>query len=273
MKKALFLILIFVTSKVNSQTLVLGALNTAVSQKNILIIMFGESNSGGLASNSDATLTELSNRGRVQLWNNTSNTGFYNLEIPVNSRVGHDMLTNDGLRHGLELQLANKVYENSFSTDTVYLVKAGQGGSYIGSWINGGTYWNTWKTRVNGAISNLTAKGKPIYIYVMYSQGINDAAANANADTWGTATLELINRTRTEIGNVTFYVTNIPRNNIYYNAIDDKINTLANQYNYIIPIQTSDAAIYSDNMHWTYAGLKLICDRMLNYIIPIYNTK
>jgi len=255
------------------QNLVFGSIKKDTASKNILIIMFGESNSGGIALNSDAIPTELGVRGKLQLWNNTTNSGFYSLEVPVNSLVGHSGLEYGiGTRHGWELQIANRVYEGSFSnTDTVYVVKAGQGGSIISQWADGGGYWNTWKTRVNGAIANIEAKGKPLHIYVMFSLGINSSGVDPSG--WYTAMLELVNRTRTEIGPVKFYMTYIPAVDMGRIAYNEKIKLLGANYNYIVPITTNDVGIFDDGMHWNYTGMKVICNRMLSYIISDYNSK
>jgi hypothetical protein len=45
--------------------------------------------------------------------------------------------------HGLELGLANAVKSQAFhGSSSVYLIKTGQGLSYLNEWNVGGTYWS-----------------------------------------------------------------------------------------------------------------------------------
>ena len=54
-----------------------------------LVLFIGESNSGGVALNSDLAASELLPRPRVQIWDNINNDGFDTLQIGVNNLLGH----------------------------------------------------------------------------------------------------------------------------------------------------------------------------------------
>ncbi|MBL8182439.1 MAG: InlB B-repeat-containing protein, partial [Blastocatellia bacterium] len=89
-----------------------------------LVIITGESNSGGYAVNADATPTELSARPGVQILNNNTLL-FEDLDIGTNNLIGHAGLS-ENATHGFELGLANSVAASEWPNSPVYLVKAGQ---------------------------------------------------------------------------------------------------------------------------------------------------
>lgn len=98
--------------------------------RRLLVIINGESNSGGYALNSEALSSELLPRSAVQILDNTGLATWQDLDIGTNNLVGHSGLSN-GSTHGFELELANRAETDSFYNEPVYLVKTGQGGSTI----------------------------------------------------------------------------------------------------------------------------------------------
>ena len=64
------------------------------NRKTILVVINGESNSGGYALNSEASPRELGRRRSVKILNNTTLATFDDLDIGVNNLVGHTGLAN-----------------------------------------------------------------------------------------------------------------------------------------------------------------------------------
>lgn len=98
-----------------------------------LIIIVGESNSGGYALNSELSSSELLARPAVQILNNNTLV-FEDLQIGVNNLIGHSGLSN-GPTHGMESGLANSIESGlNWGVDQIHLVKTGQGGSQVSQW-------------------------------------------------------------------------------------------------------------------------------------------
>jgi len=238
------------------------------TRQKTLIIMFGESNSGGTALNSQATALELSARSRVQIWDNVNNDSFDNLQIPVNSLLKHMRLEEyNGTKHGMELQLANYVYNNHFGTNEIYLVKAGQGGTRARQWVENTLYydyylWDEWKNRVLGAIAKLRSMRIRPSIKIMFSLGINDSIDGLDAETFKNRLKQLITMVDAEIGVVPWYATRIMRTNANYIAIDDALVEVSNEVSNFNVVSITGAGLQDSN-HWSYSGFKLIVDRMI----------
>lgn len=227
----------------------------------ILVIISGESNSGGLGDNSRLTNAEKGQRQSVQILNNNSLT-FEPLEIGVNNLIGHGGL-NDNATHGWELGLANNVNKLS---PPVYLCKTGQGGSIIGQWLKGSPNYNAFLTRINavkqiGINSGITYK--PI---LWYTQGINDAIANNNVYIWKSDTIEHFDKIRLEFPNIPILFCDVtPQYPAYTAAIKEIANIYPNCY--FIPV---NGAAFADPNHWNYDGLKLISGRMVDKTASIF---
>lgn len=153
-----------------------------------LIIITGESNSGGYALNSQAPSDEIGQRLGVQILNN-STFEFEALNIGVNNLIDHAGLSN-GSTHGLELGLANSIDDGLWGRTPVYLVKTGQGGSTVGQWTQNDTYFQKFIQRITAAFNALQGAGYVVQPYVWFSQGINDAIAGTPVNTWKTAVLD-----------------------------------------------------------------------------------
>lgn len=236
-----------------------------------LIIFTGESNSGGYALNSQATAPEVAPRSAVQILNNTTLL-FEALDIGTNNLLGHEGLSS-GPTHGLELMLANRVEAGTFVPAPCYLVKTGQGASTIANWAVGGFYgstncWQTFQDRVDEAINLITtATGTPPTPYIFYSQGINDAIAGTDVNTWKTATLAHFDKIRAKYGaNVPIVMTKLTAPYPVYNAA---IEDLAGQRSDLFFVETLDATTRDTN-HWDYAGMKLISGRMQDVLLQNY---
>lgn len=226
-----------------------------------LIVFSGESNSGGFAVNADATAPELAARPSVQILNNTSFV-FQNLQVGVNNLIDHAGLPANAT-HGWEIGLANGVDDGDFgpSYSQLYLVKTGQGGSTISQWNVGGTYMNKFTQRINSAKTILDTAGTTYYPIIWYTQGINDAIAGTNINTWKSATISHFADMRALLGsNTPILMTTLMTPT--YNSYNTAINEIAASTSNVYVVDTTGATLRDSN-HWDYAGMKLIAGRMI----------
>lgn len=151
----------------------------AAAGSRYFITQIGESNSGGVASNSGIATTAHS---EVKLLDNTGLASFDSLAIGVNNLVGHTGLSANAT-HGWEYGLYQRIAANGFaphsSSKPVYLLKAGQGGSTFAEWGVGDAsgYLATFATRWAAALALLPAEvtAKAVWTTI----GINNLAAGA----------------------------------------------------------------------------------------------
>lgn len=252
-----FFLLALATSCSSSK---LSGAHPALSTTPTLIVFSGESNSGGQALNKDATDIELAIRSRVQILNNL-NFRFEGLDIGTNNNLDHCCYIDTHTQHGWELELANRLYGGTILKDTVYLVKAGQGGSTISQWDEGGIYYTKFKQRMDSAILKLTRQyGKNPEIVFFYTQGINDALAATNIDKWKSATLAHFEKIRTRYGNIPIYVPYFMKGFTEYNTALDQI---ASTVSGIKMVSSANAAL-EDAYHWNYAGMKMVAGSLID---------
>jgi lysophospholipase L1-like esterase len=236
------------------------------------VIMTGESNSGGIAKNSDATVAERASRSVVKIWNN-DNGGFENLLIGTNNLLDHTGLTGTSYgttTHSWELGLGNKVEEGVFATP-LYLVKRGFGGSRLSEWNVGGTYMTKFTNTYNAAKAALEAAGVTQYNKaILYSHGINDAILGTSAATYKTQVIDHIANMRSVVGaNTIVLMTRIMEPS--YNSFNQKIDEICNELTNVFPIPTEDCG-KEDANHWNYSGQKLIAYRMASALTINNNT-
>jgi hypothetical protein len=248
-----------------------GSTAPPVTQDPILIIINGESNSGGQVYNTNCTPEELVVRPAVQILNNTTML-LESLDIGTNNLIGHYGLTSE--RHGWENQLAHRVEDGTFGTSPVYLVKTGQGGARISNLITGGSYngvncWQVFYDRVTAARTQIeTITGKQPKIYILYTQGINDLIASPapTPSDWKALTKQHFANMRALLGAETPIVMtkfNDPMTVTGYNAAIDEIDV---EEAYTYAVDTTGATL--DNAyHWGYEGMKDVANRLLDTII------
>lgn len=222
-----------------------------------LFIISGESNSGGYALNSEAPTNEIGLRSEVKILNNTT-LAFESLNIGVNNLLGHAGLSN-GVTHGFELSIANAVRESALNFSETFIVKTGQGGSRISEWVEGGQYFNTYTERVQVALNLLQEQGKTPYIFLIYSQGINDALASYSADTWKIDTLAHLQKLRSKVGFCPILLTKFMTP---YNSYNAKIEEIGEVNSFNIPISAEGAGLRDAN-HWDYNGFRAIFSSMI----------
>lgn len=231
-----------------------------------LFVFTGESNSGGIALNSDLTTPEAASRSSVQILNNTT-MGFENLQIDTNNLISHAGLT-DNATHGLENALANETEARSITgASQVYLVKTGQGGSTVAQWAtdNGSGYWSTFLTRINAAKSLLATAGLKYKPVVFYSLGINDAIAGTDTATWKTGVSDHLARIRAELGTTTRIVmTKFEGPNMTARAaINTAIDEIAAADTYTRAVSTADLLVRDLN-HWSAQGFRALGARVVS---------
>lgn len=143
----------------------------------VVIVQWGESNSGGLASNLELYRQEMRAR-TIPIYNNQ--TGFFEpLMIGKNNlRLHYGLEYAQDTAHGMENELANQYGLSQFGNHPVYLVKAGQGGSTTAMWDGSTYYRDTLYNRVARACSLVNAAtGKYPVIVSELTVGINERSS------------------------------------------------------------------------------------------------
>ena len=229
-------------------------------QAKVLVVINGESNSGGYALNSEATAAELAPRPAVLILNNETLKSFDPLDIGTNNLVGHTGLASSDT-HGFELMLAERAERAPAKNRPVYLVKTGHGGSTIAQWAAEGAYYQTMLKRLTAAKELL--KDEELRPVVLFSLGINDAIAGTELEIWKPAVIAHFENLRKELGaEMPIVMTRFMPNYAAYNAaIEEICQTVPNTYS----VNTLDAPLRDAN-HWNYAGMKLVTDRMLDVL-------
>lgn len=232
-----------------------------------MLVFSGESNSGGQALNSAATAEELAIRPETKILNNNTLL-FESLDIGTNNLIGHQNMGTPELRHSWELGISNLAASATISNPT-YIVKTGHGGTTIAQFAEGGIYqsmrpWDTLIRRVNAALSILNPTG--IKFALLYSQGINDALAFTDTTTWKAATIAHFQNIRAEYGEVPIVMTKIMTSAPSYANYNSAIESICSALTRCYFIDVTGAAT-QDNYHWSYAGQKLIAERMIDKLI------
>ena len=236
----------------------------AAAQGPLVFVLAGESNSGGIARDSDATATELAPRPSVQILDLHSGTfAFEPLDIGFNNIVDHAGISTEpvyvpnpptgSVVHGMELGLANAVETGAFPAP-VYLIKTGQGGSRIGQWAAGTPYWQKFVERTSAAKAKLP--GSPRWV-VWYSQGINDALAGMPASEWKTDTTRHLARIKAQLPGCQIILTEFQsmQSSGGYPAYNTAIRELVAADPTLASVATDGAATLDPN-HWSYAGFR-----------------
>lgn len=229
-----------------------------------IIILAGESNSGGVAPNASLTPAELAAR-NLLIWNSVAGA-WQALDIGTNNNTGHGELTNS--THGLENALANYFDDGVFGAHDVRLLKAGNGGSDILQWVGGSeTLFTRMVGRTDAAVTALS--GQSVRFLFWWSQGINDSDGTytpaMDATTWKSHTQSFFAAVRAEYGaTVPIVCTQLPAAFTAYNAALAEI-AAADSRTFIA---SSSGATQVDGYHWDANGFKTLCPRML---APFFN--
>jgi len=235
-----------------------------------LIIFNGESNSGGWGDNSDALAAELMPQKQIQILNNNT-FALEDLDIGTNNSLDHyAMLPN---KHGWELELANRVTaEPTYYGDTVWLCKTGQGASTVAQWADTttvGSYFYKAKRRIRAQQFYLS--GTTYKTVIFMSLGLNDlGGVFTNNDTFRVKMVTHINNLRTITGaNTPVIMTKFFAPYTGYNNTIDSI-AYSSGLSGVYTIDGSGASLMPDGVHWSYAGLKTITNRLITVLKTIY---
>ena len=228
-----------------------------------LILITGESNAGGSAVNANASGAELAARSSVQILNNTTLV-WQDLDVGTNNLIGHTGYT-DNATHGIEIGLANTIEAGRWGNGRTYLIKAGQGSSTIAQWAegNGSGYLTTLRTRVAAAKALLAASKTRYAPIILYSQGINDASAGTNVQTWKAATIAHFANLRAEIGsNARIFMTAFEGPNMTARAtFNTAMAEIAAADSLVTVLSTADLVVVDAN-HWSYEGFLVLAERL-----------
>lgn len=221
----------------------------------VLIVINGESNSGGYALSAGLPASFLLPQPKVQILNNTTFL-FEPLHIGVNALIDHAGLSGE-TTHGWEAGLLARV--NKFR-EPVYLVKTGQGGTQISEWGANSVYTNKFKARVSAAKSILTNAGigyKPI---LWYTQGINDWIAGTDPTVWVNATKAHHARMRIELPGAPILFTDATPQWSAYTQYNQSVvaDTVKSSF-----ISAAGASLRDAN-HWDRLGMDLLASRLVD---------
>lgn len=264
MKKIFTILLISLCGCAKTQIIVDGAKIYDELPNRYLIVMWGESNEGAFALNTDATAYELSPRNSVKILHNNTFL-FETLDIGTNNTIGHYSAFGElcCTTHGWELALANAVDSNHLRYPA-YIVKAGQGGSQIVSWLpNQVPFWDSITRRVDTAVKLLTALNEGIVprIYMWGSIGINDNGSDTAV--WKTRMETFISSFRARYSqNIPFFLTYIPVAFPNFAYINTAIDRICAETTECYPIETA-GLIPPPGFHWDYIREKVVSQRFI----------
>lgn len=229
----------------------------------LVIVITGESNSGGTAKNADATPRELAPRPAVHILHpDPDKLRFEELRLGVNNLREHSGLEKHyEICHGFENGLAGAVEGGAFpGRDRVWLIKTGHGGSRISQWApdDSSGYWATFVKRIDAAKRQLPPD--PQWV-VWMSLGINDAIAETPPDSWRDDVIRHIERMRKELPGAIVVMTQFQSMN-RYPRIDRAIAEIAARVPGVYAVDTSGATL-ADANHWDHAGSKVVAARMV----------
>lgn len=241
---------------------------TVITPKSLMVIINGESNSGGYALNSEAPGNEVGVRSSVSLLNPVSLV-FESLNIGGNNLLDHAGLSN-GSTHGFELELANRADTLPFY-EGVKLIKTGHGGSMISQWGIGNTYFNKFEDRIDAAKSFVDFNNYNICI--LFSLGINDAISGTNVNTWKSGIVTHFANMRSYIGmgDIPIVMTQFQgmgSGGTQYSSYNTAIQEICASQTNVFSIDVSGAGLRDAN-HWNYSGMKQVAGDLLD-VVELY---
>jgi hypothetical protein len=240
----------------------LTAATAVAADRPLVIVITGESNSGGIGLNSEATPAELSPRPSVQIMNLTDGLfRFEPLQLGVNNLRDHAGLEGYyNTCHGFEAELANAVEANALpGYRQVYLIKTGHGGSTIKQWAGDtpGGYWSKFVQRTEAGKRQLPENPRWV---VWLSLGINDAIAGTPVPQWKMDVVAHLQRIKAQLPGATIVMTQFQ--SMGYPQINEALAAIAAEEENVFVVDSSNAELRDAN-HWSYAGLKTVTDRLI----------
>jgi hypothetical protein len=233
----------------------------------LVFVITGESNSGGLGLNADATPDERAPRQALLVLDlQAADRRFVPLHLGHNNLRRHTRLEDyEDTCHGLENQLANAAAKGRFPGHShVYLVKTGHGGSKIAEWQPDAAtgYWKEFVARTDAARKQLQCE--PQWV-VWMSLGINDAIAGTPGDVWQSQMADHLRCIPRQLPGARIVLTEFQA--MGYPEINRRIRMLAAEVPGVASVDTTGIPLRDQN-HWGYAGLKMVADRLIEASLP-----
>ncbi|MBP9719591.1 MAG: hypothetical protein KBD46_03900, partial [Candidatus Levybacteria bacterium] len=230
------------------------------SPASLLAFVFtGESNAGGYGLNDAATADELAPTSAVKILNNTT-LQFEDLDVGTNNTIDHWNGPTSTF-HGFELGLANSVKVHAFPNNPqVYLIKTGQGNSFISQWNSDHTFWQKFVQRTSAAKTQLPTN-TPTQWVVWISLGINDNNIGTSPTTFKTDMLGYINKIKADLPGAIIIMTQFQAMGSPRNGYDTVMQELADSEQNVSVVDTTGSS--NDGSHWTYAGNKELATKMV----------
>jgi hypothetical protein len=230
----------------------------------VLVIIIGESNSGGYVLNSTVPDGLLTTYNSVQILNNFSFL-FEDLQMTVNNTLDHTGGLTGDTWCGMELGLALRANVYDFYGTGCKLIKTGHGGSTISQWSSDGTYFGKFIQRIEAAQSQINFASYKIV--VLFSLGINDTISGTPMNTWKTGVSNLIANMRSVIGqgNTPVIMTGFEgmgTGGNQFNAVTEAMAELTTTEANVHKITAAGAPLGDPN-HWNYTGMRIITNRLL----------
>lgn len=257
-------ILLFLTGCVKAQTGSLGMRSRSAT----LIIINGDSNSGGIGSNDSAAAGEKGSRSKVKIINNHTNQ-FETLNIGVNNNfvVG---IVDSANTHGIELGISNSIDSGRF-LDPTYLVKTGYSGSKISTLST--TYWYNFNVRMDSAIAYLSRNNIPYETFMVLFDGINDTNAHVDTTTWKAQLVAYVASIRAKYGRVPILMPYVPLKGSLDSALvlsyNISIGNMSGSITNFYPYQSNDCYTKT-GPHFEYSGFKILAARMVAILKTFY---
>lgn len=221
----------------------------------IHIGLTGQSNASERALNSDAEASEIKDYPNFKVWVSGNVYQTYNP-----STFG------DASKHNILLHLAIW-FENNKPDLIVYASNYAVGGTSIVNHLTGGSVYETyWNNHFLPSIQSLIASGKTVYPLLLFLQG--EADSNNTADTFQYRENHN-NWVKLWQDNVSVRLPIMCVEVIESDLNDQIINQVKTleekeQIN-VVKVSNKDAAS-NDNLHYNYAGLQTICNRVIEAI-------
>ena len=229
-------------------------------ESNWLFISFGESNSGGYASNDDLSGTEAASRPSLQIWNVITND-WEPLDIGTNNNLGHYRLTSS--THGWENGLSTLVDADPLLN--AFYLQTGQGGSRVADWDGIGS--DPFIQKRNSRVRRVTGAMDFDHVVWWVSLGINDAIDGTNATTYETKMRDVLNDLHALCPGSHIVIAELPDDH----SGSDQMR-LQQQYNAVIRniaatrLDVTNVSVDNlsmrDTNHWDYQGMEQLAKRM-----------
>lgn len=264
MKKFIFLVILLAGCKKNE---VIPIENNNANSTNVVVII-GQSNADGNGTVSQfSSFLQGAQAGRKIFWksdgNSVTNDGVWqDMSMGVNTQNPNGTQNDKG---GIEAALSYRL-KNTYGK-SAHIIKAAWGGSSLGN-----TVAPTWKHTISGNLYDrmknnyiagaLTQIPNPQIACVIWNQGETDATSSGFATSYETNLINLINKFRSDYGNVPFIIHRIKDLTAwgagYWSQVRQAQINVANSLQGVYIINCDSYGFAGDNVHYTASSLESI---------------